>query len=225
MLEQTDPTRSAGCYGVGMKLEWSGVVMGVQPRIRLLRSFDQRSHTYLGYTLRVDGEIDGESRVFVVGIGKGAQEKHALRAGDKASGLGLPVTDPRTETLDLYKVSRLRVERADPGLRPGPPHLGLPPELAHYRSRGHRRLSARTYAAKCQACIWGCEMAVELIKDQWNAAGSTTWRRETFCYGPKSCAFYKAGPTRKVQGRKKWMVYEEEDWVDEDATAHRGPDE
>ena len=46
---------------------------------------------------------------------------------------------------------------------------------------------------------------------------------ETFCYGPKSCRLYKAGPTRKVPGRRG-MVYEEEDGVDEEATSHRGAD-
>jgi hypothetical protein len=50
------------------------------------------------------------------------------------------------------------------------------------------------------------------------------YRFETFCYGPKSCSTYKSGPTRKVPGRKG-MTWVEEDWVDEDATAHRGPDE
>jgi len=35
---------------------------------------------------------------------------------------------------------------------------------------------------------------------------------------------YRAGPTRKAPGRKG-MQWEEEDWVDEDATAHRGADE
>ena len=35
---------------------------------------------------------------------------------------------------------------------------------------------------------------------------------------------YRAGPTRKVPGRKG-MTWEEEDRVDEEATAHRGPDE
>jgi hypothetical protein len=33
------------------KVLWSGKVISVQPRIRLMRSFDQRSHSYLGYTL------------------------------------------------------------------------------------------------------------------------------------------------------------------------------
>jgi hypothetical protein len=33
----------------GDKIAWQGVLLSVQPRIRLTRSFDQRSHTYLGY--------------------------------------------------------------------------------------------------------------------------------------------------------------------------------
>jgi hypothetical protein len=41
------------------KIPWQGVLISVQPRIRLGRSFDQRSHTYLGYTLRVRGNIAG----------------------------------------------------------------------------------------------------------------------------------------------------------------------
>ena len=47
---------------------------------------------------------------------------------------------------------------------------------------------------------------------------------ETFCYGPLSCPLFRPGPTRKVPGRKG-MVWEEGDWVDADATAHRGPDD
>lgn len=37
------------------KIPWSDVLTSVQPRIRLTRSFDQRSHTYQGYLLRVQG--------------------------------------------------------------------------------------------------------------------------------------------------------------------------
>jgi hypothetical protein len=66
-------------------------------------------------------------------------------------------------------------------------------------------------------------MAVEMIIDQWNQS-QRRYRTETFCYGPKSCPSYKAGPRRKVPGRKG-MTYIEEDWVDEDATAHRSDDE
>jgi hypothetical protein len=62
-----------------------------------------------------------------------------------------------------------------------------------------------------------------MIIDQWNPSNKK-FRTETFYYGPKSCPSYKAGPTRKVPGRKD-MTSEEEDWVDEEATAHRGMDE
>ena len=50
------------------------------------------------------------------------------------------------------------------------------------------------------------------------------YRFETFCYGPKSCQLYKAGPNRVVPGRKG-MTWEEYDWVDEEYTAHRKEDE
>jgi len=38
-------------------------------------------------------------------------------------------------------------------------------------------------------------MAVEMIIDHWNPS-TKRYRRETFCYRPKSCALYKAGPIR-----------------------------
>jgi len=81
----------------------------------------------------------------------------------------------------------------------------------------------KVFAASCTSCIWGCEMAVEMIIDQWNPS-NVRWRRETFCYGRKSCWRYKAGPTRKVPGRKG-MSWTEKDWIDEEATAHRAADE
>lgn len=66
-------------------------------------------------------------------------------------------------------------------------------------------------------------MAVEMIIDQWNPS-KRRYRRETFCYGPKSCPLYAAGPARRVPGRKG-MSWTEKDWVDEDATGHRGEGE
>jgi len=206
------------------KIFWSGKVISVQPRIRLLRSFDQRSHSYLGYVLQVHGMIGGEECTLVIGIGKGAQAKHQFRAGDFASGKSEVVPDARTEVAEYYKTSELRlIEReAELGDSP-PPWHGSAPELEIYRQRGHRRLDARTYDEKCVTCIWGCRMAVEMIIDHWNPS-KKQYRFETFCYGPKSCSLYKAGPIRKVPGRKG-MVWEEEDWVDEEAVSHRGMDD
>lgn len=206
------------------KILWKGTLVAVQPRIRLMRSFDQRSHSYLGYMLRVDGTIDDEQREFTVGVGKAAHAKHTFQAGDVVSGKAAPVADARTEAVEFYKASGLKVVAKATGALPQPPPwLGVAPELEVYRERGHRRLDARTYQAKCSVCIWGCRMAVEMIIDHWNPS-QRRYRFETFCYGPKSCPLYKAGPTRKVPGRKG-MSWEEEDWVDEEATAHRGEDE
>ena len=206
------------------KILWNGKLISVQPRIRLTRSFDQRSHAYSGYTLMVEGSVAGGERTFMVGIGKEAQAKHQLRAGDVVSGKSEEVRDPRNEVSEYYKTSGLRVvgKGTEQG-GSGPPWQGIPPALKVYRERGHRRLDPRTYEVKCKTCIWGCRMPVEMIIDKWNPK-KKKYRFETFCYGPKSCEFYKAGPTRKVPGRKG-MTWEEEDWVDEDAISHRGMDE
>ena len=206
------------------KLSWQGRLISVQPRIRLSRSFDQRSHSYLGYALRVEGTIEDEDGEFLVGIGKAAHAKHRFCAGDVVSGRCHPVLDDLLEAVEFYRASALKViQRGEEEQRDPPPWSGVPPDLQTYRARGHRRLDARTYDTRCQSCLWGCRMAVEMILDQWNAS-KKQYRFETFCYGPKSCSWYKAGPVRTVPGRKG-MIWEEEDWVDEEETAHRSMDE
>jgi len=205
------------------KIPWHGIVTSVQPRIRLLRSFDQRSHSYLGYVLGLDGEVGGELRPFTVAIGEGAQAKHELQVGFEVAGQAVPVAVPRTEPAELYKAVKLEVLGSTPDDTTPPPWHGVPPTLQVYRERGHRRLAARTYDASCSTCIWAARMPTEMIIDHWNPS-KVEWRMETHCYGPKSCRLYEAGPTRKVPGRKG-MSWEEEDWVDEEATAHRGPDD
>ena len=196
----------------------------MQPRIRLLRSFDQRHHSYLGYCLRVRGVVGDTSREFTIGIGNATQAKYAFRCGDLVKGESVLARDPKLETAEYYKTTGLQlVSRSERPSMNAPPWLEAPPTLEADRRRGHRRLDSRTYECKCTSCVWGCRMPVEMIVDQWNPT-DRRYRVETFCYGPKSCAFYRAGPTRKVPGRKG-MIWEEENWVDEDATAHRGPDE
>ncbi len=206
------------------KSSWHGVLVAVQPRIRLMRSFDQRSHAYLGYVLRVRGTIGEEQREFLVAVGEAAHGEHQFSAGDRLSGEGVTVADTRTEVAEFYRVSRLKVlERLPDTPGNAPPWLGVPPPLPAYRERGHRRLDARTYDSKCTSCVWGCRMAVEMIIDHWNPS-QKRYRQETFCYGPLSCPLYRAGATRKVPGRRG-MSWEEEDWVDDDAVSHRSPDD
>ena len=87
------------------KLNWEGIIIGVQPRIRLTRSFDERYHTYLGYSLRVQGQIDDEPGEFLIGIGKAAQAKHQFRVGDKISGRSSSVANPKLEPVAYYKTA------------------------------------------------------------------------------------------------------------------------
>jgi hypothetical protein len=206
------------------KISWQGKITSIQPRIRLMRSFDERSHTYLGYNLQLEGVIGDEKKMFIIALGKGAHAKHQFRIGDTVSGMSLPVSDSRTETAEYYKTSRLKViKRSDLPQEAAPPYHMVPPLLEVYRERGHRRLDSRTYGSKCSTCIWGCLMPAEIIVDHWNPSNKK-YRLETFCYGPKSCPLYKAGPTRKVPGRRG-MTWEDEDWFDEEAVSHRGDDD
>lgn len=41
------------------KLNFIGTIASIQPRIRLLRSFDEASHIYPGYAIRIGGELAG----------------------------------------------------------------------------------------------------------------------------------------------------------------------
>ena len=87
----------------------AGRLLSVQPRIRLTRSFDQRSPGYLGYALKVRGTVVGtEAREFLVGVGQGAHAKHQFQAGAAVSGEALPVPDTRLEAVEFYKVSKLK---------------------------------------------------------------------------------------------------------------------
>jgi hypothetical protein len=194
------------------KVPWLGRVISIQPRIRLLRSFDERTHTYLGYVLVLEGGIGGEPRAhFLVAIGPKAQEEFHFRIGDEVRGQSHPVEDPELEIAGYYRTSGVEIMRRGTvpgGGSQGPPFHDAAPSLDEYRARGHRRLDAGTYESKCTTCVWGCRMPVEIIRDNWNRSRGTdnvTRRMETFCYGPDDCVLYKAGPKRKVRGRRGLM--------------------
>ena len=203
---------------------FTGKIISIQPRIRLTRSFDESSHTYLGYAITLEGELDNTNTTFSIGIGKAAHAKHQFKVNDIISGECVPVPDPDTEPTEYYKVSKLKlITRSTTITNTSSPWELVPPELEVYRERGHRRLAARTYDTKCSSCMWGARMPVEIIIDNWNPSRKK-YRFETFCYGPLSCKLYKAGPNRKVEGRNG-MIYVEEDWVDAMNVEHRGEDE
>src|SRR3972149_11260705 len=116
------------------KIPWNGGLISVQPRIRLNRSFDQRSHTYQGYVHRVRGNVGSDAREFLVGVGEGSHAKNQFQVGDTVSGEALPVADPRLETVEFYKVSKLKLIERSNGEQPEPPPWhSVPPPLPVYR--------------------------------------------------------------------------------------------
>ena len=206
-----------------IKVKVEGRLIAVQPRIRLLRSFDQRQHNYAGYALLVEALPKSREPPVWIGVGPAAHAKFGFCAGGSFSAEVEPVANPELEAVDYYKATKIRYTPAGPQQDLPPPWLGVPPDLPAYRARGHRRLDAGIYASFCHRCIWGCRMPVEMTLDQWNPK-EKRFRKETFCYGPKSCPSYQPGAVREVPGRNK-TIWTEEDQVDEDATSHRGPDE
>ena len=64
---------------MGDKSTFKGIITSIQPRIRLTRSFDEASHTYLGYAIKIAGTIDNQEtissnqNIFSIGIGKTGQ--------------------------------------------------------------------------------------------------------------------------------------------------------
>jgi len=195
------------------KTGFEGTITSVKPRIRLIRSFDQISHAYLGYTLVMDAVVDGkEWNGLRVAVGQKTHEKHLFRIDDRVSGKALPIEMPEKEWADIYKVSGIKIiSRGDSAEdRPADIKGGIAPPLTVYRERGHVRLDRRTYESKCTQCPWGAVMATQVIVDHWNPSTSTRWREETHCYGPQDCPNYRAGKPRTVPGRKGMV------WVDDD---------
>lgn len=83
-----------------------GTIISIQPRIRLTRSFDEASHTYLGYAITLEGELNNTNIIFSIGVGKAAHAKHQFKVNDTISGECVPVPDPDTEPTEYYKVSK-----------------------------------------------------------------------------------------------------------------------
>jgi len=90
------------------KVPFTGTIISVKARIRLLRSFDQiPTHQYQGYTLLLNGEIDGDHREQIkIGIGPKAQDEHQFRIGDQICGLAVPVADQKTEWAESPRLSK-----------------------------------------------------------------------------------------------------------------------
>ncbi len=76
-----------------------------------------------------------------------------------------------------------------------PPYIMPLPDLKTYALKGARVISPACYKGKCFQWIWAAMTAV-VIEYDWGVRQKYWF--ESFCYGPKSCKFYKMGRPRAV---------------------------
>jgi len=114
---------------------FTGTIIGVQPRISLSRSFDERYHPYLGHLLIIDGVIDDVHKHFTIGVGPKAHEKFKFLKGRTISGGCQPAENPETEPADYYKAIQIKVSKSPEVDRQGPPWFTLAPALEVSRTR------------------------------------------------------------------------------------------
>jgi hypothetical protein len=205
-------------------IRWQGRVVAVQCRAWVWRyRTDNRTHHHLGFNLWLDGEADGKNGRFVVAVSDTQHGKMQFKIGDELKGTAWPCIDAKHDIADYYRAGGFKrlgctEERAPAN---GPPFSGLLPPLAVFEKRGARMLDAKLWRKACFTCMWANKSAVEI---EYKFGEIKRYRKETFCYGPRSCPLYAMGPPRPVQYIHTFPVMDE-GWLDELCTEGRGEDD
>ena len=208
-----------------IKIEWSGVIVSIQPRTRVWRYLtDNRTHYHIGYNLFLDGVADGETKQFIVAISEKQQQSGEYGIGDVIKGTAWTKMYPEREFADYYRAGALKCEsRASLHLlKDPPPWIMPPPDMATYEWRGARMLSKSQWQGICFRCVWATMSNVEVVWDFDRKISK--YRYESFCYGPKSCKHYKMGRARSVSYKNMGSSLDE-GWLDEIITERRDYDE
>ena len=182
-----------------LKINWEGRVESVQPRTKVWRYLtDNRTHSHLGYNLFIEGCSSDSKNKFTVAISEKQQSKGLFRIDDILKGTAWTKNYKEREFADYYRAGSLKLlDRVNENFNViPPPWIMIPPSIQTYEKRGARLLSKTLWKTKCFKCIWANMANVEI---QWDFDKDIKkYRFETFCYGPKSCKFYKMGRPRAV---------------------------
>jgi len=207
------------------KINWEGKIISIQPRTRVWRYVtDNRTHYHLGYNLFVEGDSCYPEKHFTVAISDKQQSKGLFRIGDVLKGTAWTKKYEEREFADFYRAGSLKLlDRAYEVFEvKAPPWIMVPPPMQTYEERGARMLSKSLWKKKCFQCIWANMANVEI---QWDFDRDIKkYRFETFCYGPKSCKFYKVGRPRSVPYKNRGLALDE-GYLDELCTEGRYDDE
>ena len=206
---------------VSTKVDWEGKILSIQPRTRVWRYLiDNRTHYHLGYNFFVEGCSSEDKNEFVVAISEKQLLKGLFRIGDVIKGTAWTKKYEEREFADYYRAGSLKlVDREDDNLEiTSPPWVMMPPSMHVYEERGARMLSKSLWKTKCFKCVWANMANVEI---QWDFDKAIKkYRFESFCYGPKSCKFYKMGKGRSVSYKNRGSAIDNKD-LDELCTEGR----
>ncbi|MDD3744508.1 MAG: hypothetical protein PHX54_12860 [Lentimicrobiaceae bacterium] len=181
------------------KVNWQGKIVSIQPRTRVWGYLtDNRTHYHLGYNLFIEGHSSDSKKQFTVAISEKQQLKGLFRIDDILEGTAWTKKYEEREFADYYRAGSLKLlDRVNENCEViSPPWIMMPPSIQTYEERGARILSKSLWKTKCFKCIWANVANVEI---QWDFDKDIKkYRFETFCYGPKSCKYYKMGRPRTV---------------------------
>jgi len=159
-----------------------------------------------------------------VAISEKQQQTGDFHIGDVVQGTAWTKEYPEREFADYYRAGSIKhISKAASNIMTiPPPWIMSPPDMQTYQDRGARMLSLSCWKTKCFRCIWASMSNVEI---QWDFDKNIKkYRFESFCYGPKSCKYYKMGRARAVpyKGRDSAL---DEGWLDDLCTEGRDYDE
>lgn len=184
---------------------------------------DNRTHHHLGFNLLVKGEADGRAGRFIVAVSDTQHAKLQFRIGDVFRGTAWTCIKAKHDIADYYRAGGFKaLSRADELTdSSGPPFRGLLPAIAVFERRGPRMLDGKLWRKQCFACMWANKSSVEI---EYKFGKVKRYRKETFCYGPRSCPLYDPGPPREVPYFDTFPVIDD-GWMDDLCTEGRGTED
>jgi len=206
------------------RIRWQGQIESIHCRAWVWRyKMDNRTHHHLGFNLFLKGDADGQAGRFIVAISDTQHTKLKFRIGDVFKGTAWPCVKAKHDIADYYRAGAFKAMiRADEQTAPeGPPFTGLLPPTEVFERRGARMLDLKLWRKQCSTCMWANRSAVEI---EYKFGKVKRYRKETFCYGPRSCTLYDVGPPREVPYFDSYPSTDE-GWMDELCTQQRGDED
>ncbi|MBU0753892.1 MAG: hypothetical protein KJ645_02045 [Planctomycetes bacterium] len=209
---------------VSTRICWQGWIESIQCRAWVWRyKMDNRTHHHLGFNLWINGKVDDRDARFIVAVSDKQHARHQFRIRDMVKGTAWPCMKAKHDIADYYRSGGFKVLSRGNMIpdHVGPPFTGLLPPIETFSVRGARMLDAKLWRIKCFRCMWANKSAVEI---EYKFGKVKRYRKETFCYGPKSCPIYDMGPPRKVHYFEEGYLMDT-GWMDDLCTERRGEDD